>query len=85
MKRAKNKLSPESLAYIRYADFWDASPPKRTSNYTGGVFVTRKDRRMNDKQFLKPRVQARRKNMWTGKLMRRAKPIGVYHEEDQSM
>jgi hypothetical protein len=58
---------------------------KRISNYTGEVFATRKDRRMNDRQFLKPRMQARRKNWRTGRLMRRAKPIGVNYEESKAM
>lgn len=45
----------------------------RTSNYTGDVFITRKDRRMFDRQFLQSRRREREMNYRTGKLKRRAK------------
>lgn len=45
----------------------------RTSNYTGDVFITRKERRMHDRQFLQPRRRERDRDWRTGKLRRRAK------------
>ena len=53
----KNETVPET---VRYKNFWHGKKPKRTSNYDGLVFLTRKDKRIHDSQYLKKRPKQRR-------------------------
>ncbi len=55
--------------YVKYVN-WCNGSPKRTSNNTGDVFLTKKDRRMFDRAFQHPRVHVRR-----SRKARRAKPL----------
>lgn len=81
-------MSLQDREHSRYVN-WCNGSSKRTSNYNGEVFVTRKDRRINDRQFLKPRVRMRQINPFTNKLTRRAKSVrvdmGGYVEESKGM
>jgi len=59
-------LESEEIRYIN----WCEGSKKRTSNYTGDIFLTKKDRRMFDRAFQQPRVHVRR-----SRKARRAKPL----------
>ena len=72
MKREK-VIVPEAVRYEHF--FMPNDGSKHRSLHSNEVFLTKKDRRIYDRQFLQPRVRTRGFNMWTGKRTRRAKVI----------
>jgi len=67
---------------IRLLD-WCNGSPKRTSNNTGDIFLTRKSRRIFDRAFLQPRDKFRYNGPCYSRVRRRrAKSTwGPNHEE----